>query len=159
MPLLQDFLHFERQFTHAMKTTITTLTVRICGAIETPPATHREDFRQGVIDTVLQVLKTTDVSIEYIGYQPDRAGIHHLDGFMTEFEDCVYVSFNIDDKAAETLDNLANKPNADIIDTFIGVFENKTHRHLEIDSTVINNGQRQRIIEMKSNWNRYLNHG
>ena len=141
-----------------METTTTTLTVRICGAIETPPATNREEFRQSVIDTVLQVLKKEEVTIEYIGYQPDRTGIHHLESFKTEFEDCVYISFNMD-RAATNIDPMLQRSKYDIIDTFVEVFENKTHRHLEIDSTVISGEQRQRIIEMRSDWRHYLSHG
>ena len=141
-----------------IKDKITTLTVRVCGSIETPPATNRDHFRQGVIDTVLQVMKTEQIGIEYVGYQPDYRGIHHLDSFTTEFSDCVYVSFNVDSR---TFDHAKNNPinQQQIIDSFIEIFEHKTHRHLEIDSTVIkNDGTRQRIIEMKSDWKFYLKH-
>lgn len=141
-----------------IKDKITTLTVRVCGSIETPPATNRDHFRQGVIDTVLQVMKTEQIGIEYVGYQPDYRGIHHLDSFTTEFSDCVYVSFNVDSR---TFDHARENPikQQQIIDSFIEIFEHKTHRHLEIDSTVIkNDGTRQRIIEMKSDWKFYLKH-
>lgn len=137
---------------------ITTLTVRVCGNIETPPATNREDFRQGVIETVLQVMKTQDIGIEYVGYQPDYKGLHHMDSFTTEFSDCVYVSFNVDSRTLNH-QNGDSVNQQEIINTFIEIFEHKTHRHLEIDSTVIkNDGSRQRIIEMKSDWRFYLKH-
>jgi superfamily I DNA and/or RNA helicase len=156
---MTKILLFGNNNPNAMETITTTLTVRICGAIETPPATNREDFRQSVIDTVLQVMKTTDASIEYIGYQPDRTGIHHLEGFATEFEDCVYVSFNVATKSFAEPENLPSKTRRDLVDTFVEMFENRTHRHLEVDSTFISNGQRNRIIEMRSDWNHYLRHG
>lgn len=141
-----------------METNITTLTVRICGSIETPPATNREVFRQSVIDTVLHVMKTQEISIEYIGYQPDRTGIHNLESTKAEFEDLVYVSFNIDGTASKHFGNLRTTSKDDLIETFVEVFQNKTHRHLEIDSTFVKKDQRQRIIEMSSDWKFYLNH-
>ncbi len=136
---------------------ITTLTVRICGSIETPPEINRDDFRQGVIETVLQVMKTKDIGIEYVGYQPDCRGIHHLESFTTEYSDCVYVSFNVDTSTLQyENENWINQE--EIVDSFIDIFQHKTHRHLEIDSTVIKDGSRQRIIEMSSDWKFYLKH-
>ncbi|MBF6608770.1 MAG: hypothetical protein ITG00_08540 [Flavobacterium sp.] len=137
----------------------TTLTVRVCGSIETPPAINRETFRQSVIDTILQVMKTQEVAIEYIGYQPDRTGLHHLESFKTEFEDCVYVSFNVASKAINEKDYAETKSSEDIVNAFVDIFEHKTHRHLEIDSTVLKKGTRQRMIELSSDWQHYLKHG
>ncbi len=141
------------------KNDITTLTVRVCGSIATPPATNREEFRQSVIDTVLQVMKTQKVGIHYIGYQPERTGLHHLESFSREYEDCVYVSFNVEAKAMNAIINTESKDHDELVDAFVQIFEHKTHRHLEIDSTIVKNGTRQRIIEMSSNWQYYLKHG
>ena len=135
---------------------ITTLTVRVCGNIQTPPAINRDEFRQGVIDTVLQVMKTQDIGIEYVGYQPDNRGLHHLDSFTTEFSDCVYVSFNVDSRTLNH-DKNGTATQQEIVNSFIEIFEYKTHRHLEVDSTVLRkDGSKQRIIEMTSNWKFYL---
>ncbi len=135
---------------------ITTLTVRVCGNIETPPAINRDEFRQGVIDTVLQVMKTQDIGIEYVGYQPDNRGLHHLDSFTTEFSDCVYVSFNVDSRTLNH-DKNGTATQQEIVNSFIEIFEYRTHRHLEVDSTVLRkDGSKQRIIEMTSNWKFYL---
>lgn len=136
---------------------ISTLTVRICGNIETPPENNRELFKQSIIETVLYVLKTEDVSIEYLGYKPDHSGVHPLNQDVTEYEDCVYVSMNVYALRLNPLDG--SQTNDDIIKTFVEVFENKTHRHLEIDSTLVRKGKRQRIIEMSSDWKLYLKHG
>ncbi len=136
---------------------ISTLTVKICGSIETPPENNRELFKQSVIETVLFVLKTQDVSIEYIGYKPDHAGVHPLNNDVTEYEDCVFVSLNVNALELNPLDG--TQTNEDLIKIFIDEFENKTHRHLEIDSTLIRRGKKQRIIEMRSDWKLYLKHG
>lgn len=136
---------------------ISTLTVKICGAIETPPENNRELFKQSIIDTVLYVLKTQDVSIEYIGYKPDNSGVHPLNEDMTEYEDCVFVSLNVNGLALNPLDG--TQSNEDLIKIFVDEFENKTHRHLEIDSTLIRKGKKQRIIELRSDWKLYLKHG
>lgn len=136
---------------------ISTLMVKICGSIETPPENNRELFRQSIIDTVLYVLKTQDVSIEYIGYKPDNSGVHPLDQDATEYEDCVFVSLNVNGLALNPLDG--TQTNEDIIKIFVDEFENKTHRHLEIDSTLIRKGKKQRIIALRSDWKLYLSHG
>lgn len=143
----------------AMETTdnISTLSVKICGSIESPPDNNRELFKQSVIETVLHILKTEDVVIEYIGYKADASGVHPLDQNMTEYEDCVFVSLNVRGMALNPLDG--TQSNQDIIKTFVEVFEDKTHRHLEIDSTLIRKGKKQRIIEMSSDWKLYLKHG
>ncbi|SDJ77107.1 hypothetical protein [Flavobacterium noncentrifugens] len=143
--------------TTAMETNdTTTLKVKICGSIESPPENSREQFKQSVIDTVLHILLTQDVSIEYIGYNPGLAGLPLEDDQTTAYEDCVYVSLNVRGKH---LNPMEEESKEDIIKTFVEVFENKTHRHLEIDSTLVGKGKKQRIIEMSSNWKLYLNHG
>lgn len=136
---------------------ISTLTVRICGMIETPPESNREQFRQSIIETILYILKTERVSVEYIGYKPDHSGLHPIDQAVTEYEDCVYVSLNVRGMALNPLDGTESED--DLIKKFVDVFENKTHRHLEIDSTIVRKGARQRIIEMSSDWKLYLSHG
>lgn len=136
---------------------ISTLTVKICGTIETPPENNRELFKQSIIETVLYILKTQDVSIEYIGYKPDHSGIHPLDQNVTEYEDCIFVSLNVNGLALNPLDGM--QTDDDIINIFVDEFENKTHRHLEIDSTLIRKGKKQRIIELRSDWKLYLKHG
>lgn len=136
---------------------ISTLTVKICGSIETPPDNSRELFKQSVIDTVLYILRTEDVTIEYIGYKADTSGVHPLNQHATQYEDCVFVSLNVNGMALNPLDGTQSQQ--DIIKIFVDVFENKTHRHLEIDSTLIRKGKRQRIIEMSSDWKLYLRHG
>lgn len=132
----------------------TTLTVRINGTIETPPYDSREQFRQSVIDTILYILKTQDVEIEYIGYKPDRMGIHHLDSVVTQYEDCIYASLSVNENLIAILDESHRKE--DIIEAFVEAFENKTHRHIEIDSTIEKKGKKHRIIEMSSDWKHYL---
>ena len=134
----------------------TTLKVKICGSIESPPENNREQFKQSVIDTVLHILRTEDVSIEYIGYNPSQAGLPLQDDQTAAYEDCVYVSLNV---RGEHLNPMEEDSKEDIIKTFVEVFENKTHRHLEIDSTLVRKGKKQRIIEMSSDWKLYLNHG
>lgn len=136
---------------------ISTLTVRINGTIESPPENNRELFRQSIIETILYILKTERVSIEYIGYKPDNSGVHPLNQDITEYEDCVYVSLNVIGMSLNPLDG--SQTNDDLIKTFVDIFENKTHRHLEIDSTVVRKGRKQRIIEMSSDWKLYLKHG
>lgn len=132
----------------------TTLTVRINGTIETPPSNNREQFRQSVIDTILFVLKTQDVDIEYIGYKPDRMGIHHLDSVVTQYEDCIYASLSVNENLISQFEDTHRKEQ--IIEAFVEAFENKTHRHLEIDSTMEKKGKKHRIIEMSSDWKHYL---
>ncbi len=136
---------------------ISTLTVKICGVIETPPEHNRELFRQSIIETVLYILKTERVTIEYIGYKPDHSGVHPINHDVTEYEDCVYVSMNVTGLTLNPLDG--SQTSDDLVKTFVDVFENKTHRHLEVDSTIVRKGKRQRIIEMTSDWKLYLNHG
>jgi len=138
--------------------TISTLKVKICGTIESPPEDSREKFKQSVIDTVLHILRTEDVSIEYIGYKPDASEKNILDTEVAAYEDCVYVSLNVRGANLNPMDE-QQQPKEDIIRTFVEVFENKTHRHLEIDSTVVRKGKKQRVIEMSSNWKHYLKHG
>ena len=142
-----------------METTddISTLSVKICGSIEIPPENNRELFKNSVIETVLYILKTEEVTIEYIGYKPDISGVHPLDQNITEYEDCVFVSLNVRGMQLNPLDG--TQSNQDIISKFVDVFENKTHRHLEIDSTLVRKGKKQRIIEMSSDWKLYLKHG
>ena len=135
--------------------TTTTLKVKICGSIESPPENSREQFKQSVIDTVLQILRTEEVSIEYIGYKPDQSDDHLIKDVVTCYEDCVYVSLNVN---GANLNPMEGQHKDDIIQTFVEVFENKTHRHLEIDSTLVRKGKKQRIIEMSSNWKYYLKH-
>lgn len=136
---------------------ISTLTVKISGFIETPPEHNRELFRQSIIDTILFILKTERVSIEYIGYKPDHSGVHPIDQEVTEYEDCVFVSMNVTGLSLNPLDGSQTKD--DLIKTFVDVFEHKTHRHLEVDSTVVRKGKKQRIIKMSSDWKLYLKHG
>lgn len=139
-------------------TDITTLTIRVCGAIETPPATNRDDFRQGVIDTVLQVIKTHKIALEYVGYQPDRLGLQHTEPFTVEFSDYFHISFNVDTKSLQ-FENGPKLDHEELLNFFIEIFENKTHRRLEIDFTVVKSRRCQRIIEMSSEWPRFLKHG
>lgn len=135
---------------------ITTLIVKIHGTIELPPAKSREEFRHGVIETVLEMIKTEDVSIEYIGYEPAQVGTHYLNDTASEYEDCVYASFHVNNTAVNQFDLTVNKH--DLISTFVKVFEDKTNRHLEVDSTLVRKGKQQRIIEMSSNWKFYRKH-
>ena len=136
--------------------TITTLAVKFWGTIETPPNNNREHFRQGVIDTILKVLELKDVTIEYIGYRPDKVGVHHLHTARTIYEDCVFVSLSMDLKKMVSNDT---EPAEAIINDFITVFENKTHKHLEIDSEIVNDSKHQKLIEMTSDWKYYLKQG
>ncbi|HEX8563424.1 MAG TPA: hypothetical protein VF676_10640 [Flavobacterium sp.] len=138
------------------RNTITTLAVRFWGTIETPPNNNREHFRQGVIDTILKVLKLRDVTIEYIGYRPDKAGLHHLNTSRTIYEDCVFVSLSMNMRSALSQDG---KLAEDIVNDFITVFENKTHKHLEIDSEIVNDVKHHKLIEMTSDWKYYLKQG
>jgi len=136
--------------------TISTLKVKICGSIISPPEDSREKFKQGVIDTVLHILRTEDVSIEYIGYRPALSDDDEITDAKT-YEDCVYVSLNVRGANLNPMDGELSKE--DIIKTFVAVFEDKTHRHIEIDSTVVRKGKQQRMIEMSSDWKYYMNHG
>lgn len=136
---------------------ITTLKVKICGTIESPPEDNRERFKQSVIDTIIHILRTENVSMEYIGYKPDTSEKNPLGPDIIAYDDCVYVSLNVRGANLNPMDELQSKE--DIIRTFVEVFENKTHRHLEIDSTLIRKSKKQRIIEMSSNWKYYLEHG
>lgn len=138
------------------RNTITTLAVKFWGTIETPPSNNREEFRQGVIDTVLSVLKHTGISIEYIGYKPDNIGIHHLNSVRTIYEDCVFISLNMQNGSLKQRDEQLPES---IIDNLIKVFEDKTHKHLEIDSAAVNDLESQRVFEMTSDWKFYLKHG
>lgn len=134
-----------------------TLTVRINGMIETPPANNREHFRQSVIETILHILKTQDVDVEYIGYKPDTMGVHHLDSITTDYEDCIFASLSVNENLLSRFDE--NHRKEDIIEAFVEAFETKTHRHLEVDSTLDLKGKKHRIIEMSSDWKLYLKQG
>lgn len=136
---------------------VSTLLVKISGNIETPPDSHREQFRQSVIDTVLHLMKTQHITIEYIGYKPDFTGIHPIHEHVTEYEDCLFVSLVVYNARLNPLDG--QKSDSDLARTFIDVFEDRTHRHLEIETTVVDKANRQRIIEMRSDWKLYLKHG
>ncbi len=135
---------------------ISTLKVKICGSIISPPDDSREQFKQGVIDTVLHLLRTEDVSIEYIGYRPAPSEESPLNSTKT-YEDCVYVSLNVRGAHLNPMDGDVSKE--DIVKTFVAVFEDKTHRHLEIRSTMVREGKQQRMIEMSSDWKYYKKHG
>lgn len=136
--------------------TTSTLTVRINGTVETPPAANRENFRQSVIEIILYILKTQDVDVEYIGYKPDKFG-HLLDSTTAEYEDCIYASLSVNENLLSRFGE--NHRKEDIIQAFVEAFENKTHRHLEVDSTLELKGKRHRIIEMSSDWKLYLKQG
>ena len=138
-------------------TSISTLKVKVCASIESPPGNNRETFKQSVISTVLHILRSEDVSIEYIGYNPDHTGLHILDNAKAEFEDCVFISLNVRGAGLNPLDN--EYSNQDLLRTFVNVFEKTTHRHLEIDATIVRKGERQRMIEMHSDWKLLRNHG
>jgi len=134
-----------------------TLTVKISGSIETPPNENRNNFRQAVIDTVLELIRKGEFTVEYIGYQPDREGSHFLNTDITEYEDCIFASFHVNNSGINPSDDKARKD--EIIKTFIKVFEDKTNRQLEVDSTLERKGKKQRIIEMSSNWKFYRKQG
>ncbi|RZL27891.1 MAG: hypothetical protein EOO96_21700 [Pedobacter sp.] len=108
-----------------MKTdSTTTLTVRINGTIETPPASNRENFRQSVIETILHVLKTQDIDVEYIGYKPDNLGIQHFDSRTADYEDCIYASLSVSDNILSQF-GLGHRED-DIISAFVEAFEATT---------------------------------
>lgn len=136
---------------------VSTLLVKISGNIETPPDSHRELFKQSVIDTVLHLMKTENIAMEYIGYKPDFTGIHPIHDQVTAYEDFLFVSLIVYNARLNPLDG--QKSDSDLVKTFIDVFEDRTHRHLEIYSTQVVKGNRQRIIEMHSDWKLYLKHG
>lgn len=134
-----------------------TLTVRINGTIETPPAANRENFRQSVIEIILYILKTHNVDVEYIGYKPDRFGVHHLDTTTAEYEDCIFASLSVNENLLSRFGE--NHRKEDIVQALVEAFESKTHRHLEIDSTLELKGKRHHMIEMSSDWKLYLKQG
>jgi hypothetical protein len=134
-----------------------TLIVKIDGTIETPPLDNREKFRQGIMDTVLQLARKGDFIIEYIGYQEDRSGMHYLNKEVTEYHDCIHASFNVTNSAFSPLD-IDSKAD-EIIAAFAKIFEDKTHRHLHIDSATCSEGKKQRMVYMSSDWRFYRKHG
>lgn len=138
------------------RNTLTTLAVKFWGTIETPPVNSREEFRQGVIDTVLSVLKSNNITVDYIGYKPDSIGIHHLNSVRTIYEDCVFVSLNMQPRSSQIPDEYLPES---IINDLIKVFEHKTHKHLEVDAAVVDDLHSKRTIEMTSDWNFYLKQG
>ncbi|WP_091140631.1 hypothetical protein [Flavobacterium caeni] len=131
--------------------------MRINGAIETPPDNNRALFRQSVLDTILHILKTERVSVEYIGYKPDPSGVHPIDQEVTEYDDCIYVSMNVTGFSLNPLDGTTTSD--DLVATFVDLFESKTHRHLAVESAVVRKASRQRFVEMSSDWKLYLRHG
>lgn len=133
---------------------ITRLSIKFKGTIETPPLNNRESFRQSVIDTVTNVLKFQQVSLEYIGYLPDHKGFQRMNTDHTVYEDCVIVSLNL----ATTQYNLDEKREESLISDLVRVFEQRTHKHLQVDSTVVNAEANQCMIEMTSDWKYYLKH-
>ncbi|AWI26957.1 hypothetical protein [Flavobacterium pallidum] len=134
-----------------------TMIVKICGTIETPPEGNREKFRQGIMDTVLQLVRSGDFIIEYIGYQEDKNGMHYLNKDVTEYHDCVFASLNITHSVFSVVD-LDSKTD-EIISTFSRIFEDKTHRHLNIDSITVDKWKNLRMIYMSSDWRFYSRHG
>ncbi|AWA31167.1 hypothetical protein HYN48_14285 [Flavobacterium magnum] len=134
-----------------------TLTLKICGTIETPPERSRERFRQGIMDTVLELVRAGEFSIEYIGYQADRKGMHYLNKDIAEYHDCVYASVSVNHSIFSPVD--VSTHTDEIIAAFIRIFEDKTHRHLDLDSATEKDGTRHRIIEMSSDWRFYSRHG
>lgn len=134
-----------------------TLIVKICGTIETPPEDNREKFRQGIMDTVLHLVRNGDFMIEYIGYREDRNGMHYLNKEITEYRDCVYASLNITNSAFSPVD--IDTRADEIVVAFAKIFEDKTHRHLHIDSTTVNEDKKQRMIHMSSDWRLYREQG
>jgi len=137
------------------RNSITTLAVKFWATIETPPLNTRETFRQSVIDTVMNVLKLQDPTVEYIGYKPDNTGIQNTNLDHMVYEDCVFVSLNIPPvKFQQQLDTGDN-----LIAEFVRVFEDKTHKHLEIDSVIVNKEKKQRIIELTSDWKYFRKQG
>ena len=136
------------------RNTISTLAVKFWASIETPPSNNRESFRQSVIDTILKVLRLEDVTIEYIGYKPDKSQ-NRQSAALAVYEDCVFVSMNMNSPTLEPVSEKQDK----IIDDLIRVFEDKTHKHLEVDSKIDNREDNQRVIEMTSDWKYYLKQG
>lgn len=125
-----------------------TLAVKFCANIEAAAIKNRENFRQGVIDTVIKVLRMQNVTIEYIAYQPDPNTL------KSNFQDCVVVSMNMKSLPKDPAEQKQNR----IIDDFIRVFENQTHKHLQVDLITSDKSENKRLIEMHSNWNYYLKH-
>lgn len=135
-----------------------TLTVKICGTIATPPNDNRDGFRHGVIDTILELMRNGEFTVEYIGYQPDKEGTHFLNSDVSEYEDCIFASFHINNSGINPIEDDTIRKE-EIIKIFTKVFEDKTNRQLEVDSTLERKGKRQRIIEMSSNWKFYRKQG
>ncbi|WP_298153325.1 hypothetical protein [Flavobacterium sp.] len=134
-----------------------TLTVVIYFAINTPPKDQRERFRQGITDAVLHLLRRGNFQIEYIGYINDKNGRHDFNNEIVDCEDFVYASFIVTNSIFTDQD--IESTTDEVIATFIRVFEDKTHRHLEIDSIVSNRETKQRFLKMSSNWTFFRKHG
>ena len=126
-----------------------TLAVKFCGNIEASSLKNRESFRQGVIDTVIKVLRMQNVTIEYIAYQPDQ------NKQKKACDDCVVVSMNMKSLPKDPAEEKQDR----IIDDFIRVFEHHTHKHLKVNSTKVIKDENLRLIEMQSNWDYFLKHG
>ncbi|NUY79752.1 hypothetical protein HUK80_02505 [Flavobacterium sp. MAH-1] len=140
-----------------MMTNSSTLTVKFNALIETPPANNREHFRECVITTLLSVLKTQNVSVEYIGYKPDPVGVHHINSTKIEYEDVVFASLAVNNKSL--LISESDNRKDEILKAFVETFENKTHRHLEIESVKEDFKSHDIEIEMSSDWKLYLKQG
>ena len=130
------------------------LNITFNATIETPPATSREQFRQCAILTLLSVVKTHDVTVEYIGYKPDPIGIHHLDTSATEYEDSVFASLVIHHNPYVVTPAQNNTDY--LVKAFVEAFESKAHRHLAVESAKEDAQNHAVEIEMSSDWTLYL---
>lgn len=141
----------------AMITNFSTLTVKFNAVIESPPVSNREHFRQCVISTLLSVLKTQGVAVEYIGYRPDPVGIHRLDTTKTEYEDSVFASLSLNHNSLLLVGQADRKE--DLVRAFVETFESTTHRHLEVEYIREDAKSHDIEIEMSSDWKLYLKQG
>lgn len=103
----------------------TGLKIRIDALVEAAPWQYRQAFRQAVVDTVLRLVRTRDVEVEYVLYKPE-AHTQHLPGVVC---DRVFLSFTVNAKVINHFKRLDSKS---LIETFAEMFESIAHRPLDL---------------------------
>lgn len=98
------------------------LKIRVDGIVEEVPNQFRQAFRQAVVDTVVRLVRTRDIEVEYVLYKPGETPL--LPNLVC---DRVFLSFAINNKV---MNHFKQFGSGNIVDAFAEVFESVAHRPL-----------------------------
>ncbi len=101
--------------------------IRVDGIVEQAPKQCRHAFRQAIVDTVVRLVRTRDVEVEYVLYKPDLAPAQ-----PDVVCDRVFLSFAVNDKV---MNHFKQFGSANLVAAFAEVFESVTHRPLNLSAS------------------------